>query len=138
MTCWQKSGSMAILLGIGEHNGFIGFQVNGTTTEDENIADNGGVKISYLAYQEWVKQHGSEPKLPKLNYSPSQLFWISAANMWCAKTRPETLKLDMTTDVHSPAQFRVLGPLSNMPEFAKDFKCPLGSKMNPRKKCSVW
>ena len=112
--------------------------MNGATTEGENIADNGGIKAAFLAYQKWVKQHHPEPKLPGLDYSPSQLFWISAANMWCTKIRPETLKLDISTDVHSPAQFRVLGPLSNMPEFAKDFNCPVGSKMNPRKKCSVW
>ena len=114
------------------------FQLNGINTQGENIADIGGVKISYLAYQEWAKRNGPEPSLPGLDYSPSQLFWISVGNTWCIKQRPEVLKLIITTGVHSPGQFRVLGPLSNMPEFAKDFKCPVGSKMNPQKKCSVW
>lgn len=44
----------------------------------------------------------------------------------------------ITTGVHSPGQFRVLGPLSNMEEFSKDFNCPVGSKMNPENKCIVW
>ena len=98
----------------------------------------GGLKLSYLAYQKWVKQNGPEPMLPKLNYSPSQLFWISAGNTWCIKARPETLKELVNTGVYSPAEFKVLVPLMNMPEFAKDFNCPVGSKMNPTKRCSVW
>ena len=114
------------------------FQLNGVNTQGENIADNGGVKISYLAYQEWVKQHGTEPKLPKLNYSSSQLFWISAGNLLCSKLRQETLKSDVILSDHSPSEFRVIGVFSNRPEFAKDFNCPVGSKMNPSKKCSVW
>ena len=98
----------------------------------------GGTKESYLAYQEWVKQNGPEPKLPKLNYSPSQLFWISLGNTWCNKIRPEILKVVINIDTHSPEEFRIVGSLSNTPEFAKDFKCPVSSKMNPRKKCSIW
>lgn len=50
----------------------------------------------------------------------------------------ESMKMRITTGVHSPAQFRVLGPLSNMIDFAKDFNCPDGSAMNPPKKCEVW
>lgn len=48
------------------------------------------------------------------------------------------MKMRITTGVHSPAQFRVLGPLSNMRDFATDFNCPEGSMMNPVKKCEVW
>jgi membrane metallo-endopeptidase-like protein 1 len=66
------------------------------------------------------------------------MFWISAANVWCTKQRPEMLKLEILTDEHSPGEFRVVGPLSNMPEFARDFECPIGSKMNPEQKCAVW
>ena len=50
----------------------------------------------------------------------------------------ELLKIQIITDEHSPAQFRVLGPLSNRQEFASDFNCPVGSPMNPVKKCEVW
>ena len=112
--------------------------MNGINTQGENIADNGGLKESYFAYQNWVKQNGPEPKLSGLKYSQSQLFWITAANMWCTKYKEERLKNIITTDEHSPAEFRVLGSFSNRPEFAKDFNCPLGYNMNPNKKCSVW
>lgn len=48
------------------------------------------------------------------------------------------MKMRITTGVHSPAQFRVLGPLINRKEFSDDFNCPEGSPMNPVKKCEIW
>lgn len=60
-------------------------------TQGENIADNGGIKESYLAYKKWAKSNGPEPRLPGLNYSPEQMFWISAAQTWCAVYRPGNL-----------------------------------------------
>ncbi|KAL7291511.1 hypothetical protein TKK_0014771 [Trichogramma kaykai] len=116
----------------------VGLKLNGINTQGENIADNGGIKEAYMAYKLWVERNGPEPRLPGLDYSPEQMFWVSAANSWCAKERTESLKLNIFTDEHSPSKFRVIGPLSNVPDFAKDFNCPLGSKMNPVKKCVVW
>lgn len=113
-------------------------QLNGINTQGENIADNGGIKESYWAYKKWVEENGAEPTLPGLEFSPEQLFWVSAAQTWCSVYRPESMKMRITTGVHSPAQFRVLGPLSNMRDFAKDFNCPIGSPMNPEHKCEVW
>jgi len=114
--------------------------VNGITTQGENVADNGGIKEAYRAYQAWVTRHGEEALLPGLGYSQSQLFWLSGASVWCAKYRDMALKLRVLTGVHSPDIFRVQGPFSNMKEFARDFQCPVGSKMNPptEKKCVVW
>jgi len=114
--------------------------VNGITTQGENVADNGGIKEAYRAYQAWVTRHGEEALLPGLGYSQSQLFWLSGASVWCAKYRDMALKLRVLTGVHSPDIFRVQGPFSNMREFARDFQCPVGSKMNPptEKKCVVW
>ncbi|XP_033224475.1 neprilysin-2-like [Belonocnema kinseyi] len=121
-----------------------GLKVNDTRTEDKNIADNGGVKLSYLAYQNWVKRHGPEPTLPGLNYSQSQLFWIQTAITQCAKYSPGYLKSADSDSVNqlikefdAPSEYRVKGVFSNRPEFAKDFNCPVGSKMNPVKKCSA-
>jgi len=113
--------------------------LNGVNTQGENIADNGGIKEAYRAYQSWVHRHGEEPGLPGLQgYSPNQMFWISAANTWCSKFRNKALEKQIKTGAHSPGLFRVKGPFSNSREFAKDFNCPLGSGMNPQQKCEVW
>lgn len=107
-------------------------------TQGENIADNGGIKEAYRAYQQWVTDNGHEQQLPGLNFSPNQLFWISSAHVWCSKYRPETMKLRIITGSHSPVMFRVNGPLSNIEEFSKDWQCKPGSNMNPYHKCTVW
>ncbi|KAF2900310.1 hypothetical protein ILUMI_05875 [Ignelater luminosus] len=112
--------------------------LNGVATLGENIADNGGVKESYLAYEEWVKVNGEESRLPNLKYSPKQLFWISIANFWCKKIKTEALEQIIVTNVHAPPNFRILGSLSNSELFSTDFGCPVGSKMNPVHKCQVW
>ena len=112
--------------------------VNGVNTQGENIADNGGIKFALPAYQHHVALHGEEPVLPALGYTQRQLFWISAASLHCSKSRPEKLKNQILTDPHSPWQIRTNGQMSNNPEFSRDWNCPLGSPMNPTKKCSVW
>jgi len=113
--------------------------LNGVNTQGENIADNGGIKEAYHAYQSWVGRHGKEKRLPGLqDFSPNQMFWISAANTWCSKYRKKSLEKRIKTGAHSPGMFRVQGPFSNNEYFAEDFKCPMGSKMNPLKKCEVW
>lgn len=95
--------------------------------------------MAYKSYREWVKHDGFvEPGLPGLSYTAQQMFWISTANIWCSKKRPEGVKSAIATDPHSPSEFRILGPLSNMIKFANDFDCPVGSPMNPQKKNIVW
>jgi len=113
--------------------------LNGVNTQGENIADNGGIKEAYRAYNSWVERHGPEPRLPGMqHYSQHQMFWISAANTWCSKYRDKALEKRIKTGVHSPGMFRVQGPFSNSQEFARDFQCKPGSRMNPVKKCEVW
>ncbi|XP_015111053.1 neprilysin-2 [Diachasma alloeum] len=112
--------------------------LNGISTQRENIGDIGGIKPAYLAYKDWSAHNGQEQMLPDLPYTPEQMFWISSAQIGCGVQRPEQLKLQIENGKHSPPEFRILGSLSNSPEFSKDFECPLGSKMNPLKKCAVW
>ncbi|KAJ8668519.1 hypothetical protein QAD02_010182 [Eretmocerus hayati] len=134
---------------IDQYSNFIveplGIRLNGKRVEGENIADNGGFKTAYLAYEQWLIDNGlepssgqSEPLLPDLNFTTRQLFWISAANNWCSKSRPEHLRDVVIRDPHSPSEARVTLSLANIDEFARDFHCPIGSRMNPKKKCVVW
>ncbi|XP_046983494.1 neprilysin-2-like isoform X1 [Schistocerca americana] len=117
-----------------------GLHLNGINTQGENTADNGGLKEAYGAYLALQRRAGqSEPRLPALaGLSPRQMFWLSAAQTWCFKYRTEAMRQLITTGVHSPGRFRALGSISNRPEFAEDFECPLGSRMNPVEKCQVW
>jgi predicted metalloendopeptidase len=116
----------------------VDLPLNGINTQGENIADNGGTKIAYHAYKNWVEANGKEYEFPGMNYTTDQLFWISVAQTWCSVYRPEEMKNRITTGVHSPGRFRIIGPLSNMEEFSNDFKCQKGTKMNPVEKCEVW
>ncbi|KAK9717796.1 Peptidase family M13 [Popillia japonica] len=116
----------------------VGLYVNGRMTQGENIADNGGLKQSFRAYRKWVSQHGEEPDLPGLNLSHDQLFFLNYAQIWCGSMRPEDALTKIRSSVHSPGPIRVLGPLSNSKDFARAYKCPLGSPMNPTSKCNVW
>lgn len=111
--------------------------MNGYRTLGENIADYGGVKLAYATYKK-SNQNGPEPTLPGLNYTSDQLFWIAAAQKWCAVTRPEYDELHYGTFRHSPSEFRVIGTFSNANSFLNDFKCKRGSEMFPKEKCELW
>ncbi|XP_035220511.1 neprilysin-2-like, partial [Stegodyphus dumicola] len=126
---------------IDQYNNYTvgnGVKINGVHTLGENMADIGGMKVAYKAYQSWASDYGIEPSLPGLNYTPKQLFWISAANVMCSKFRPEFLMAFSTLGIGTPAMFRVIGPMSNLPEFAEDFGCSPDSSMVRENKCEVW
>ncbi|XP_064642962.1 endothelin-converting enzyme homolog isoform X4 [Lineus longissimus] len=115
-----------------------GEHINGQQTVGENIADNGGLKAAYSAYQDWRKVHGSEHPLPGINMTDYQLFYLGFAQVWCSIATKETYHLQLVSDAHTPAQYRVIGSLSNSKEFAQHYSCPSGTPMNPVKKCEVW
>lgn len=119
-------------------------QIDSLQTQTENIADNGGLKQAYKAYSDWLKKNMKEnpermeESLPGLKASPSQLFFLNFAQVWCVALRPEAIRNKMKVSMHTLEKFRVIGTLSNSEEFAEAFSCPLGSPMNPHFKCSVW
>uniref|UniRef100_A0A8C1Q4F6 endothelin-converting enzyme 1 n=1 Tax=Cyprinus carpio TaxID=7962 RepID=A0A8C1Q4F6_CYPCA len=115
-----------------------GEHINGKQTLGENIADNGGLKAAYHAYRSWVKQNGEEKRLPAVNLTNDQLFFVGFAQVWCSVRTPESAHEGLMTDPHSPPKYRVIGTLSNSPDFAEHFQCPLGSPMNSGHRCEVW
>merc|ERR1719394_682782 len=99
----------------------------------ENIADNGGVKTAYRAFQEAV---GREECLSQQPFSANQLFWLGYAMDWCtilsSPSYEASLEYPVSPAGHSPPPWRVNVPLSNLPEFSRDFQCISGDKLRPK------
>ena len=109
-----------------------GVFINGSLTQGENIADIGGLKIAYLALEKSLR---GKPRAKIDGFTPEQRFFIAFAQVWRAKQRPESLKVSLATDPHSPPQYRVIGALADMPEFRQAFGCPPDSKASPT---TIW
>lgn len=101
--------------------------VNGDATQGENIADLGGVVMGYEAFKK-TKQYKSNEKISGL--TPDQRYFLAYGYAWMVNMKDEALASQIMTDVHAPAQFRINGPLSNMPEFHKAFNIKEGSPMH--------
>ncbi|MFN2454334.1 MAG: M13 family metallopeptidase [Pyrinomonadaceae bacterium] len=123
---------------------FSGFKVeeglnqNGKLVLGESIADLGGLKLAYLAFQ---KSMEGKPRTAEIDgFTPEQRFFLGWAQVWGRKYRPEAMRLQALTDPHPLSRFRVNGPLSNMPAFAEAFGCKEGEAMvRPAKeRCEVW
>lgn len=114
-----------------------GVFVNGALTIGENIADLGGLKIAYYAYQKSLKGKTRE----NINgFTPEQRFFIAYGQIWCTKYTDKALKNQIYTNVHAPGKYRVLGPLSNMKEFFAAFNVKEGNKMRvpEDKMAKIW
>ena len=103
-----------------------GLHVNGIRTEGENIADLGGLKIAYAAFE---KTMVGKPRTLIDGFTPEQRFFISYASYYRALVRPESRRLRTQVDPHSPEEFRTNGPLSNFPPFFDAFNVPEGAPM---------
>ncbi len=119
-----KKRSQAVVKQYNEYEPLPGLHVNGELTQGENIADIGGVKLAYAALQKALDKHPEERNRKIDGFTPEQRFFLSFAAIWRSKIRDEDEKLRLNTDPHSPAQYRVNGPLSDLQEFAKAFNVP--------------
>jgi putative endopeptidase len=135
-----KKRSQAVVKQYNEYEPLPGLHVNGELTQGENIADIGGVKLAYAALQKALDKHPEERSKKIDGFTPEQRFFLSFAAIWRSKIRDEEQKLRLNTDPHSPAQYRVNGPLSDLPEFAKAFNVPDGAPMvRPAdKRVNIW
>ena len=104
--------------------------VNGKLTLGENLADLGGLKLALATLR------GGAPASPEAD----RQFFLGYAQVWCGQRRPETTRMLVKIDPHAPPQWRVNGPLSNLPDFASAFSCQAGDAMvrPPEKQCTVW
>ncbi|HEV8658331.1 MAG TPA: M13 family metallopeptidase [Thermoanaerobaculia bacterium] len=114
-----------------------GEHMTGDLVLGESIADLGGLQIAYAAYQ---KSQEGKPRKIVDGFTPEQRFFLGWAQVWAENMRKEAERLQITTDPHPLARFRVNGPLSNMPEFAAAFGCKTADPMvrGDDKRCNVW
>ena len=125
---------------VKEFNGYTvadGLKVNGQLTLGENIADLGGASIAYDAYQ----LHLAKADRKNINgYTPEQRFFLGFALFERENRRPESEKTQVLTDPHSPGQFRINGPASNLPEFYEAFNVQKGDKLYraPSARAKIW
>jgi putative endopeptidase len=99
--------------------------INGKVTLGENLADLGGIMFAYEAFKK-TKQYKDNQVIAGL--SPDQRFFLGYAYGWMINTRPEALADQVKSNEHSPAKYRVIGPLTDMPEFYKAFDIKQGDK----------
>ncbi|MBK9795494.1 MAG: M13 family metallopeptidase [Holophagaceae bacterium] len=115
-----------------------GLRLNGKLTLGENIADLGGLKIAWDAWK--LSQKGKAPVGSIEGFTPEQRFFLGYAETWRTLTREEAARLRVNTDPHSPAKFRVNGPLANLPEFFDAFGCKPGDPMmrSAKDRPTIW
>ncbi|MES2202796.1 MAG: M13 family metallopeptidase [Patescibacteria group bacterium] len=123
-----------------QYDGYVvtdGVKVNGQLTLGENIADLGGLAIGWDAYQKYLAKHGRKTID---GFSSEQRFFLGFAQMERELTRPEFVKMQALTDPHSPAPFRINGPLANFEPFYKLLKLSKKDKLfrPPSKRAKIW
>lgn len=117
-----------------------GEHVDGQLTLGEAVADLGGLRLSYSAFERTLESPGRPKPRDVGGFTPLQEFFLGFAQIWCANYRPEAMRLLVATNPHPPPAFRVNAPLSNMPGFASAFACEPGDPMvRPEaQRCAVW
>ncbi|XP_035215865.1 neprilysin-2-like isoform X2 [Stegodyphus dumicola] len=108
-----------------------------TDLPPQYVTATAGLKAAYLTYNFSMTSQENE-FLPGLVYTPNQLFWISAAQVMCENPSKENVEERLLNRTYVPAKFKVIGAVSNLPQFAQDFNCPSGAPMNPERKCKLW
>lgn len=116
----------AIVAQFNKFEPFKGKFINGDATQGENIADLGGVVMGFEAFKK-TTQYKNKEKIS--NFTPEQRYFLAYGYAWMVHSKDESIARQIMTDVHSPAQFRVNGPLMNIPEFYKAFNVKEGNKM---------
>ncbi|MGB6691897.1 MAG: M13 family metallopeptidase [Terracidiphilus sp.] len=112
--------------------------VNGKLTLGENTADNGGLRLAWIAFLADAKRKNIDLSQKQDGYTAAQQFFLGHAQDWCGEERPQQERLQVQTDPHSPLKFRVNGVVRNMPEFGQAFGCKVGQPMEPVNACRVW
>jgi putative endopeptidase len=110
-------------------------KLNGKLTLGENTADNGGLKLAYMALTDII---GNTPVKPIDGFTPQQRFFLSFAQIWCQNVTDQEARKRVLTDPHSPGRWRVNGAVQNSAAFQEAFGCKAGQPMVSENACRVW
>ena len=132
---------------VDEYNGFEAApakgdtppqKLNGKLTLGENTADNGGLRIAYLALLDTLAAQGKTIDDKIDGYTEKQRYFLGFAQVWCQNQTDQSARQSALVDPHSPGRWRVNGSVQNFDEFGKAFGCKKGQPMYPEKSCRVW
>jgi putative endopeptidase len=113
-------------------------KVNGKLTLGENTADNGGLRIAYMALLDTLAAQGKSIDDKIDGYSEAQRYFLGFAQVWCQNQTEQSARQSALTDPHSPGRWRVNGTVQNFDQFGKAFGCTKGQPMYPVNSCRVW
>ena len=120
------------------HDDLPAQKLNGKLTLGENTADNGGLRIAYMALLDTLAaEHKSiDDKID--GYTEAQRYFLGFAQVWCQNQTDQSARQSALTDPHSPGRWRTNGSVQNFEEFGKAFGCKKGQPMYPEHSCRVW
>ncbi|CAH8506714.1 unnamed protein product [Schistosoma margrebowiei] len=114
---------------------FTDYKALQSDTRDEILADIGGLKASYYTYKRLYEKYSNNVNLSLIS---DQSFFLSFAQSLCGHHSGTSLLIHSVVVPHVMERYRVFGALVNSKEFAHAYGCPVGSPMNPDKKCDIW
>jgi putative endopeptidase len=113
-------------------------KLNGRLSLGENTADNGGLRLAYMALEDTLAAQGKSIDAKIDGYTEAQRYFLGFAQVWCENQTDEVARQLALTDPHSPARWRVNGTVRNFDQFGKAFGCAKGQPMLPATSCRVW
>ncbi len=110
-------------------------KLNGRLTLGENTADNGGLKLAYMALMSII---GDTPVKRIDGYTPAQRYFLAYGQIWCQNVTDQEARKRALTDPHSPGRWRINGAVQNSAAFQQAFGCKAGQPMVSENACRVW
>jgi putative endopeptidase len=120
------------------HDSMPAQNLKGALTLGENTADNGGLRIAYLALLDTLAAEHKTIDDKIDGYTEAQRYFLSFGQIWCQNQTDQSARQSALTDPHSPGRWRTNGSVQNFEEFGKAFGCKKGQPMYPEHSCRVW
>jgi predicted metalloendopeptidase len=133
--CTAKEYSSFVSVKGDKGDGTDDVKLNGKLTLGENTADNGGLKLAYMALTNII---GNTPVKPIDGYTPAQRYFLAYGQIWCQNVTDQQARKLVLIDPHSPGRWRVNGAVQNSAAFQQAFGCKAGQPMVSQNACRVW